>query len=87
MREMRRLYKLRQACWIKASLIDSDESYPEASVRLFSRQFGESETWEQELNNADQGSEPDIDPNDWLTWDDVRLRNCGTCCVRLFLLW
>ncbi|KAL6248803.1 hypothetical protein RBB50_003866 [Rhinocladiella similis] len=87
LREMRRLYKLRQACWIKASLIDSDESYPEASVRLFSRQFGESETWEQELNNADQNSEPDIDPNDWLTWDDVRLRNCGTCCVRLFLLW
>lgn len=87
MKGVRSLFKLRQACWIKASLVDAGESYPEASFSSLSQQFGESGTWDEELLCADENSEPDIDTNDWFTWDEVTPRNCGTCCVRLFLLW
>ncbi|KEF53145.1 uncharacterized protein A1O9_11054 [Exophiala aquamarina CBS 119918] len=86
LKSLRCFHRLRQACWIKASL--HDEARCSESFPLFlTPQHGGIEAYLEELSAIDETLAPNVDPNDWFTWDEVMGRNCASLCVRAFVLW
>ncbi len=74
--------RVRRAVWIKTCLVDNSLSH-EADME----DLGLSSA----SNESDEGVESCTtlasEPTDWMTWDDVSVRNAASHILNLFNLW